>query len=588
MLRDLKFVWKLLVLPGLASIGFVLVLLVTVVLGRGEAERLRLIETGYAPSLDLSKDLESGLMQLQRGLQDAVAADSADALADTDAGRDRMVLLVQGARGNPVLARQDLDRLETALRDYYTLARETSLRMINKERSEALGAAQEAMRNRYNRVRETLQSNTGRDRERMSGAFADARRSQRQATVAMIVILAFSLAGLVGASVLVARAVTGPLNQAVQAARLLTEGNLSATIETRSQDEVGQLLAGMNKMTAYFKDMAGVAEEIAAGNLGVKVEPRSAEDSFGKAFAAMLQKLVSVVGELRTAASSMASAASQVSSSAQDLAQGTSEQAAGVEETASNLEQMKASITQNAEHSREMERMAVKGAKDAGDTGRAVEETAEAMKDISAKISIVGEIAYQTNLLALNAAIEAARAGEHGRGFGVVAAEVRKLAERSQGAAKEIEALASSSSGIAVRSKELLAELVPSIRKTAELVQDVAAASTEQAAGVAQIHKALGSVDDVTQRNSSGAEELSSTAEELAAQADALQQLVSFFRLGDHEHGPWRRSEAAAEPRAVPRPLPHAPARMAATGTGPKPRPPVLREVAAEEDFRRF
>jgi methyl-accepting chemotaxis protein len=151
------------------------------------------------------------------------------------------------------------------------------------------------------------------------------------------------------------------------------------------------------------------------------------------------------------------------------------------------------------------------------------------MKSIAEKISIIEEIAYQTNLLALNAAIEAARAGEHGKGFAVVATEVRKLAERAQKAAKEIGALAGTSVKVAERSGQLIVELVPAIRKTADLVQEVAAASAEQSAGIGQVSKAMGTVDQVTQRNASAAEELSSTSEEMASQAEALQQLMAFF-----------------------------------------------------------
>src|SRR5262249_18741951 len=148
-----------------------------------------------------------------------------------------------------------------------------------------------------------------------------------------------------------------------------------------------------------------------------------------------------------------------------------------------------------AENGRQTEQMAVKGAKDAEEGGQAVGETISAMRAIAEKISIIEEIAYQTNLLALNAAIEAARAGEHGKGFAVVATEVRKLAEKSQGAAKEIGTLASSSMSVAERSGQLLRDLVPSIRKTADLVQEVAAASAEQSSGVNQVNKAMARVD---------------------------------------------------------------------------------------------
>ncbi len=156
------------------------------------------------------------------------------------------------------------------------------------------------------------------------------------------------------------------------------------------------------------------------------------------------------------------------------MSQGTSEQAASVEETTSSLEEMSASINQNAENSKLMEQMSSKGAADAESSGQVVNQTVSAMKPIAEKISFIEEIAYQTNLLALNAAIEAARAGEHGKGFAVVASEVRKLAERSQGSAKEIGGLASASVQVAERSGKLLDELVPAIRKTAEMVQEVA------------------------------------------------------------------------------------------------------------------
>lgn len=279
------------------------------------------------------------------------------------------------------------------------------------------------------------------------------------------------------------------------------------------------------------------AERIAAGDLTkeIRVTNRSETGKLQQAMMEMSSKLTRIISDVREGSTAVASAASQLSSSAQSLSQGTSEQAASVEETSSSLEEMNASITQNAEYSRKMEQMAVSGARTAEQSGNAVEETVDAMKQIATKISVIEEIAYQTNLLALNAAIEAARAGDQGRGFAVVAAEVRKLAERSQSAAQEISGLATKSVNVAERSGALLKELVPAIQKTAELMQDVAAASKEQSSGVAQINKAMGQVDTVTQRNASAAEELSSTSEELAAQSEQLQQLMTFFRVrGDN------------------------------------------------------
>jgi methyl-accepting chemotaxis protein len=358
--------------------------------------------------------------------------------------------------------------------------------------------------------------------------------------VAVAVVMAALLA------IWITRGITGPVAEAVEAARRIAAGDLRDLVQVTSADEIGLLQAAMRDMGA---------------------------------------KLAEVVGEVRGGAEALTAASSQVSATSQTLSQGTGEQAASVEETTSSLEEMSASITQNAENSRQTEQMANQGARNADESGKAVNETVGAMKSIAEKISIIEEIAYQTNLLALNAAIEAARAGEHGRGFAVVATEVRKLAERAQKAAKEIGELAGSSVKVAEKSGVLIAELVPAIRKTADLVQEVAAASQEQSAGVGQVSKAMATVDQVTQRNASAAEELSSTAEEMSSQAEALLQIIGFFQVKEAMH--------AARAKAI-----HVPALPVARAVAQQPvaeRPalphPVLKSKATEVGsggFQRF
>jgi methyl-accepting chemotaxis protein len=289
----------------------------------------------------------------------------------------------------------------------------------------------------------------------------------------------------------------------------------------------------LSSVITPLQQAVAITERVADGDLTAKIAVQGADEVHRllSALQRMAQRLTQTISASQTAAGMLSQAASQVSASAQLLSRGTSEQATAAEQTTSSLAEMTASIDQNRENSRIMEQLALNGAHEMHETAKVVGTTVDAMKTIANRISIIEEIAYQTNLLALNAAIEAARAGEHGKGFAVVAAEVRKLAERSQNAAQDIGALSSSSVRTAEHSGELLTALVPAIRKTAEIVQEVATASREQTTGVTQVNRAMAQVDQVTRRNAAAAEELSATAEEMANQAESLERLLSFFTV---------------------------------------------------------
>ena len=492
-LEDWSFGRKLSALAGIAVLGLLGSAVVTATTGIRTGLLLERIEKGHLPALLMAQGLGPRLREIGVGLQNAAAAQDVDALAEVDTLRDRFLATLETQRKNEALPPGSIDRLVKDFSGYYTVARALGERMMSGQLNEDLVREIEAMKTRQSALEASIQDLADQSVQRAQEPFRTAVSQQRWASI---------------------------LGAAISLAAALAVCFLSWLV--------------VRSLAARLRGAVGLAEDISQGNLlALKIDGTAGTDEVGQLQAALIRmahKLTDVTGQVRSSAVALAGVAGQVSASAHALSAGTSEQAVSVQESTSSLEEMTASITTNADNSRQTERIAVDGARQAEHTIQAVGDTLAQLQTIAQRITVIQDLAHQTNLLSLNAAIEAARAGDHGRGFAVVADEVRRLADRSQSAAKEISSLAGTSVERAEKSRTMLDELVQSIRRTTELVQEVSATSVEQASGVTQINRAMTQVDRVTQRNAAASEELSSTSEELSSQAQTLRGLMEFFK----------------------------------------------------------
>ncbi|WP_327205725.1 methyl-accepting chemotaxis protein [Rhizobium beringeri] len=384
----------------------------------------------------------------------------------------------------------------------------------------------------------------------------------------------------IGASVIafaaalwIALGVNSGLRKIMNVASAVAIGDLNQKVEINSNDEIKDLVNTINVMTDNLRSTAGIANQIANGDLTVSPKPLSDKDTLGLALEQMVERLRGVVSDAAAAAENVSAGSQELSSSSEQVSQGATEQAASAEEASTSMEEMAANIKQNADNAAQTEKIARQSAKDAEASGDAVTRAVQAMRTIAEKIGIVQEIARQTDLLALNAAVEAARAGEHGKGFAVVASEVRKLAERSQSAAAEISSMSGDTVKAAQEAGDMLGRLVPDIRKTAELVSEISAACREQDVGASQINEAIQQLDKVTQQNAGASEQMSATSEELATQAEELQASIAFFKVDTASN---RQSRTPAAKVTVRSPAP-------AAGRKPSTRKPAANSVAGQQ-----
>jgi methyl-accepting chemotaxis protein len=590
MFKNLKVAWKIALMPLLALVGLAVMLWSSQSLAQRSSEQLGVIQQGYLPAVQASRDLEEQLNGIERALADAVASGKAAKLADADTQRDRFQATLDGLSRNQTQLATDVRPLVGAFADYYRQARAVAERQLHGEHSEAVATAAQAAQQQFSSVSSQLEDFRTRCTLDTALAFEQATATERRVLqiaglVTFLVVLALGIL-----SYLVIRSLTRPLSQAVAVARRLSQGDMGMGIAITSTDEVGDLQRAMSGMIAYLRDMARAADSIAAGDLTQNIEPRSPADSFGRAFQRMSGNLRQMLGAVRESTAQVAATADEISASAIQITRGAESQsssteetsatmvemaaqidsvnrsmqalATNVEETSSSIQQMGASIDNVARGSEsvlaaveqtastveemtasihsiaakvalvdEVSRDAATAADDGGARlSRVIQGISAAGKDIGKILRIIEEIADQTNLLALNAAIEAARAGDAGRGFAVVAEEVKRLAERSMSSTREISAVVESVQNDTDQAVELsqsvLHQIVEAVGRTTVVVGEVHAATREQSSGAAQILKTVGSMQATMQQLATAAREQAQGANQILTAVGGMNRMT--------------------------------------------------------------
>ena len=391
--------------------------------------------------------------------------------------------------GVPYVLNDIINNISNAVTDFIPLYKSSKLLELKK----------------YEKAKELMwevrkASELGRDGLLEMGANSASLIQQGQEILIISIVVVLLLG--IGLSYFLANSITRPLENGIALAEKAAKGDLSVSFSSDSKDEVGRLATALDTMVGNIKK---------------------------------------VVDEISLSANKMVNASEKLTRESTELSEGASEQASAAEEVSSSMEEMYANIQQNTDNSKETERIAVNAVEGMKISNNSSEEAKNYIEDITEKISIIGDIAFQTNILALNAAVEAARAGQEGRGFAVVAAEVRKLAERSQQAAGDINTASQNTLTSSNEARNNLLQITPEIEKTAMLVQEITSASLEQVAGVEQINNALQQLNQITQRNASNSEEISTAARELEELSVMLKQSVSVFNAGSKEPKPRRK-----------------------------------------------
>jgi methyl-accepting chemotaxis protein len=587
---SLSFKHKIVLLPSLATVAFVLILLLNHSLGGRNETRLQDIERGFVPAVDMYRELGSTLMGVQRGLQDAVAEEDRDLLNTAEAFSARFVDAVQSGRRNPILSGAALDRLGDEFDRYYALAEDTAKSMIAGRAGPDLAPMIEEMNTAYTDLKNRIDTETSRYEAEKTRAFETVIDDYRTSkwTGAAITLTTIVLLAILSAAIV--RALLGSLDRFSRAFGRMAAGDFTQEIQIAGEDELAALGGQLNDMMAYLREMADVAGKMAGGDLTVHVEPRSDRDHFGHAFKQMVDHVRQVIDRIAGASRELATSAARISSSCEQIMQGTRSQSretddtsstmvematqiqqlarnseslsSNVDETSASIEEMNATLTQAAGNAEELvnavretsdnlqvtvasvngiaqevravdevSKSAVEEARGGSEKLRAsIDSIGQRAQEIEKIVTVIEGIADQTNLLSLNAAIEAARAGEAGKGFSVVADEVKNLAARCAEATQEISGIMKGvqkvTSAAIEQNESILAGIVDTIDRTSEMVGSASRAAEQQAGGAASLLAVVHRMSSIATQIGTSARENAAGAGEITRAAQSMNRAV--------------------------------------------------------------